>query len=122
MNDFLKKLMDQVRTLWGKWSWVQRLTLIGVAVVTVAAVILMIGLSASPSRVAIIGAAMKDQQAVLAITSRLDQEGIPYTSTEDGHIYVNDRKTAERARAILFRENLIPSGTDPFAIFDVERW
>jgi flagellar M-ring protein FliF len=122
MNDFFKKLLDQVKTLWGKWSWVQRLTLIGVAVATVIAIVLVMVLSAQPSRVALIGTAIKDQQSVLAITARLDQENIPYTATEDGHLYVNDTKTALRARAILFRENLIPSSTDPFAIFDVERW
>jgi flagellar M-ring protein FliF len=122
MNDFLKKLWEQVTTLWGKWSWVQRLTLIGIAVATVAAIALMMVVSASPSRVALIGSPLKDQQAVLAITARLDQEGISYTTSEDGHIYVTDLKTAQRARAILFRENLIPSGVDPWAVFDVERW
>lgn len=122
MNDFLKKLMDQIKTLWGKWSWVQRLTLIGVAVATVAAIFLMMTLSAQPSRVALIGSAIADPQAVLAITARLDQESISYTTSEDGRIYVSDTKTAQRARAILFRENLIPSGVDPWAIFDVERW
>jgi flagellar M-ring protein FliF len=122
MNEFFTRLWEQVRTLWGKWSWVQRLTLIGVAVVAIGAVALMMVLSASPSRVALIGTGIKDQQAVMAITSRLDQEGISYTTSEDGHIYVADHKTAQRARAILFRENLIPSGVDPFAIFDVERW
>lgn len=122
MNDFLKKLMDQVKTLWGKWSWVQRLTLIGVAVATVAAIFIMMALSAQPSRVALIGAALKDEQAVLAITARLDQENISYTTSEDGRIFVSDSKTAQRARAILFRENLIPANVDPWAIFDVERW
>jgi flagellar M-ring protein FliF len=122
MNDFIKRLWEQVRTLWGKWSWVQRLTLIGVAVATVAAIALMMVFSASPSRVALIGSPLKDQQAILAITARLDQENIAYTTSEDGHIYVNDTKTAQRARAILFRENLIPSGVDPWAVFDVERW
>lgn len=122
MNDFLKRLLDQIKTLWGKWSWVQRLTLIGVGVAVVLAIVLLVTLSASPSRVALIGTGIKDQQAVLAITARLDQENIPYTTTDDGHIYVNDVKTAQRARAILFRENLIPSGVDPWAVFDVERW
>lgn len=122
MNDFMKKLWEQVRTLWGKWSWVQRLTLIGIAGGVVAAIVLMMVFSASPTRVALIGTALKDEQAVLAITARLDQEGIGYTTGEDGRIYVPNLKTAQRARAILFRENLIPSGTDPFAIFDVERW
>jgi len=122
MNDFFKRMWEQIGTLWGKWSWVQRLTLIGVAVVTVGAIVLMMVLSSTPSHVALIGTGIKDQQAVMAITARLDQEGISYTTSDDGHIYVADHKTAQRARAILFRENLIPSGVDPWAVFDVERW
>ena len=37
-------------------------------------------------------------------------------------IYVEDEPTARRIRAILIREDLIPPKTDPWAIFDVERW
>jgi flagellar M-ring protein FliF len=35
---------------------------------------------------------------------------------------VDDDKTAQRMRAVLAREDLIPAGTDPWQIFDVERW
>jgi flagellar M-ring protein FliF len=122
MNDFIKRLLEQVTTLWGKWSLIQRLTLIGIVVAAIAGLSLITVMSAQPSRVALINSAIKDAQAVVAIAARLDQENIPYTQSEDGHIYVNDQKTALRARVILFRENLIPTQTDPFAIFDVERW
>jgi flagellar M-ring protein FliF len=35
---------------------------------------------------------------------------------------VSDEKTARRLRSILIREDLIPSGTDPWALFDRDRW
>jgi flagellar M-ring protein FliF len=35
---------------------------------------------------------------------------------------VEDAKTAQRMRAILIREDMIPAGTDPWAIFDRDRW
>ncbi|MEI8094059.1 MAG: flagellar basal-body MS-ring/collar protein FliF [Spirochaetales bacterium] len=122
MNDFIKRLTEQIKTLWGKWSLVQKLTLIGIVVAALAGLVLVTTMSAQPSRVALIGQVIKDTNAVAAITARLDQEGIAYTLPDDGRIYVNDAKTKTRANAILFREGLIPTSVDPFAIFDVERW
>jgi flagellar M-ring protein FliF len=92
MNDFIKRLLEQVTTLWGKWSLIQRLTLIGIVVAAIAGLSLITVMSAQPSRVALINSAIKDAQAVVAIAARLDQENIPYTQSEDGHIYVNDRR------------------------------
>jgi len=37
-------------------------------------------------------------------------------------VQVADEATARRMRAILTREDLIPAGTDPWQIFDRERW
>jgi flagellar M-ring protein FliF len=39
-----------------------------------------------------------------------------------GVIMVSDDKTAKKMRSILIREDLVPSGTDPWALFDRERW
>ena len=41
---------------------------------------------------------------------------------ESNQLYVKDQKTALRAKGILIRDDLIPKGTDPWAIFDVQRW
>ena len=35
---------------------------------------------------------------------------------------IPDERTAQRMRAILTREDLIPTGTDPWELFDIERW
>ena len=37
-------------------------------------------------------------------------------------VYVPDEETARRIRAILIREDLVPRGTDPWALFDRDRW
>jgi flagellar M-ring protein FliF len=37
-------------------------------------------------------------------------------------VYVPDEDTARRMRAILIREDLVPRGTDPWALFDRDRW
>lgn len=122
MNEWFKKVLDQIKNLWGKWSLVQKITLIGVGVGAILAIVLLINFSSAPSRIALLGVPVKDPTAFQSITSRLDQENISYTTSEDNKVFVADQKTAQRARAILVRENLVPKGTDPWALFDIERW
>ncbi len=122
MNDFFKRFLEQIKTLWGKWSWNQRLILIGVAALVVVGVVVMTVVSAQPSRVALIGVPIKDPNAFSAITAKLDEQNIEYTTTPDGKIYVADNKTARRARAMLFQYDLIPHGIDPWSVFDTQSW
>jgi flagellar M-ring protein FliF len=42
--------------------------------------------------------------------------------TPNNIIMVENEMVARRMRAILTREELLPSGTDPWELFDVERW
>ncbi len=122
MNDLFKRLVDQVKVLWAKWSLVQKLILGGVIIVAVIAVVLLIRVSAAPSMVKLLGTPIKTEDELRLITSKLDTEGITYQVGESNQLYVKDQKTALRAKGILIRDDLIPKGTDPWAIFDVQRW
>jgi len=53
---------------------------------------------------------------------RLEQEGVRASVSPNGVVQVPDEATARRMRAILTREDLIPTGTDPWQIFDRDRW
>jgi flagellar M-ring protein FliF len=90
--------------------------------VAVLAVVLIGVFSAAPSMVPLIGTPVKEENDRARILGVLDQEGVKYKTGPDNMIYVEDQKTARRIRTILFREDLIPPRTDPWAIFDVERW
>ena len=122
MNERLRALLAQLGTLWGKWSVTQKAILFSVLGVTVLAVVLIGVFSAAPSMVPLIGTPVKEENDRARIVGVLDQEGVKYKSGPDNMIYVEDQKTARRIRTILFREDLIPARTDPWAIFDVERW
>ena len=122
MNDFFKRIIDQAKTLWSKWSLVQKLILGGVILVALIAVVLLVRISAAPSMVKLLGTPIKTEDELRLITSKLDTEGIPYQVGEANQLYVKDQKTALRAKGILIRDDLIPKGTDPWAIFDVQRW
>jgi len=122
MRDWLKKLFAQVKELWGKWKPVQKVVFFAILGGAFLAVILLITFSASPSMVPLLTRSITDQQALDRISTRLDEENVTYTVTSDNHILVDSEATARRMRALLVREDLVPKGTDPWQLFDVERW
>ncbi|MCL1818561.1 MAG: flagellar M-ring protein FliF, partial [Spirochaetaceae bacterium] len=122
MNEFLKKFLSNIPGVWKRLSLVQRVIFTGVLVVSIGGFGLLAVYSSSPSMAPLLNRTITDEQEMARITQCLDQEGVYYQTTADARILVNDEKTARRMRGILARENLIPAGTSPWDIFDVERW
>ncbi len=122
MLEWIKKLLGQVSTVWSKWSLVQKLIFSGILVGAVVGIVLLFNVSSSPSMVPLLGVPISDQETNDRIMLKLDEEGVSYRQNPDGRIYVPDEKTARNMRSLLIREDLIPTDTDPWAIFDVERW
>jgi flagellar M-ring protein FliF len=122
MNEWFKKIIAQIGSLWGKWSIVQRIILIGVAVAVIGGLAALFSVSSAPTMVPVIDAPIRDEAALDRIVLRLNEEGVKVQVSAAGIVQVPDEKTARRMRTILIREDLIPSGTDPWALFDRERW
>ncbi|GHV51002.1 flagellar M-ring protein FliF [Spirochaetia bacterium] len=120
--EWLKKVIAQITGLWAKWTMVQRIMLIGIAVIAIGGVVALFSVSSAPTMVPVIDSPIRDEDARDRIISRINEEGVRTSVTAAGVIQVNDEVTAKRMRSILIREDLIPSGTDPWAIFDRERW
>jgi flagellar M-ring protein FliF len=123
MNEWIRRLINQAKSLWGKWSRTQKIILFSVVGVSVLAIILLVVFSSQPSMVPLIGRPITDDELLFRIITRLDEE-IPdqYQVREDNQIFVSDRATARRMLAILVREDLIPTETDPWDIFNIDRW
>ncbi|AEJ61209.1 flagellar M-ring protein FliF [Spirochaeta thermophila DSM 6578] len=122
MNEWLKNVLERVKNAWGKWSLVQKIIFISIVVVLVGSLVFLASLSGAPSMVPLLNKAITDPQVLEDITTRLEEENVPYQVTADNRILVSDEKTARRMRAILVREDLVPRGTDPWELFDIERW
>ena len=122
MLEWIKKLLSQIGAIWGKWSIVQKLIFAGILTGAVVGIVLLFTVSSSPSMVPLLGVPITDQSQNERIILKLDEEGVNYKLDADGKIFVSDDKVARRMRSLLIREDLIPTGTDPWAIFDVERW
>jgi flagellar M-ring protein FliF len=122
MNEFLKKLFGQIAGLWGKWSIVQKIILIGIVVIAIGGVAALVAVSSSPGMAPVIDSPIRDEAVRDRIVTRINQEGVKTSISAAGTVMVSDEATARKMRAILIREDLIPSGTDPWAIFDIDRW
>jgi len=122
MNEWLKKTLERLKTLWGSWGLVQKLILAGVAVAIIAGVVVLVSVSGAPTQVRLISTPIKTDDELRLITSRLDEEGIPFDVGEGNVLYVKDEPTRARANAILLREDLIPKGTDPWAVFSINQF
>ncbi|MDR2470925.1 MAG: flagellar M-ring protein FliF [Treponema sp.] len=120
--DFLRRLIEQIKNLWGKWSLVQKLVLAGIALMVVIGVGALVSVSSSPSMVPVIDAPIADEDARTRIITRINEEGYKTSVGANGVIMVPDAAAARKLRGILIREDLIPSGVDPWDIFDTERW
>ena len=122
MNEWLKKTLAQIKTLWGKWTPIQKGILAAVVIAAIVVIVLLTSWSAKPSLVLLIDTPVTDEALRERIVLRLNQENVKTSVSEAGLISVKDEQTARRMRTILLREDLIPKNTDPWAIFDVERW
>jgi len=122
MNEFFRKLFARITALWAGWSGKQRVMVGVIAVVLIGLVVVLMRVSASPVLVSVIDAPINDEAARDRIVLRLNQENVRVTVTPTGLIQVADEATARRMRTILIREDLIPTGIDPWAVFDRERW
>jgi flagellar M-ring protein FliF len=101
---------------------VERLILIGIGVAVIGGLGVLFSVSSTPTMVPVIDAPIRDEAARDQIIARINEEGVRTQVTPAGVIQVSDETTARRIRSLLIREDLIPSGTDPWAIFDRDRW
>jgi flagellar M-ring protein FliF len=120
--DWLKKLAAQLRGLWTKWSLVQRIVLGVILLAVIGGLVALFSISSVPTMVPVIDLAIQDEVARDRIIARINEEGVRTQITAAGVIQVVDEPTARRLRSLLIREDLIPTGTDPWAIFDQDRW
>ncbi|MFW5769046.1 MAG: flagellar basal-body MS-ring/collar protein FliF, partial [Spirochaetota bacterium] len=122
MNEWLKRMLERIKTVWGKWSAMQKVIFFGILGGAILGLVLLIAFSASPSMVPLITTSITDENLLNKISMRIDEENVQHTVTADGRILVDDKRTAQRMIAVLAREDLIPPEASPWDIFKMDRW
>ena len=100
MNEWLKKLLTQVKDLWAKGSLVQKVIFIGIILLVIGAIILILTLSSTPTSVALYNVAITDEAARDKILYRLSEENIPVSVNAAGMLTVPDEATADRKSVV----------------------
>ncbi len=122
MNEKIKEFLAKGVSAWTRWTMQQRLIAGFIVVVVIMALILVPQFAGPKSSATIFSAPITDEVKLSQILFKLDEEGINASADAGGLIRVDSEAMARRARALLFREQLIPKDMDPWAIFDTERW
>lgn len=122
MNEKAKSFFDKIKGTWKKWSVIQKGILIGSIIAVLIVIVLLVRFSARPSLVPVLDVPITDVQTRDRIQLRLNEENVRSDFSDDGKLYVNDEETARRMRSILIREDLIPTGTNPWDFFNVDKW
>ena len=122
MNEWLKRIREQLKGLWSRWNRTQKIILFSIIGGSILAIVLLIALSATPAMVPILSSQVTDADVRQRISAALDENHISYQLRADNIFYAADEQIAIKASNLLFQENLIPKGTDPWAVFNTQSW
>lgn len=122
MNDWMRRALEQIKSLWGKWSTAQKLVLFGIVAGALIGLILLVVFSSAPTMVPVLTVPVTNASLRSQISATMDTLNVPHTVTPQGMIYVKTEETARRVRAILVRDDLIPKGTSPWQVFQMNQW
>ena len=73
MNEWLQRLFNQIKELWGKWTATQKIIFFSVIGVSLLAIVLLATFSARPTLVTLLGTPIKDEQLMDRIVMKLDE-------------------------------------------------
>ena len=120
--NWIRKVIGQLTDIWRKWGLTQKVIFGAIVAGVILGVLLLFTVSAAPTSVPLLTRPIEDQALLDRIAIRLDQLNVSYQISGDQRILVDSQRTARRLRALLTREDLIPLDTDPWELFDMERW
>ncbi len=120
--EWLRNLINRIQDSWQSWKGGQKAILVSLVAVVILGTVFLFIFSTSPTSVAVFTRPITDVEMLDRISARLDQENVSYIISADNRLLVDDLPTARRLRALLAQENLIPVETDPWELFDVQRW
>jgi flagellar M-ring protein FliF len=94
----------------------------GIVIGVIVGAIFLFRVSSTPVMVSVFNVPIRDEAVLDRIVMRIEQENVKVNVTPNSIVQVPDEPSARRMRGILVSENLIPSGIDPWQVFDRDRW
>jgi len=112
----IKSLIEKIKNLWGKLTFVQKLILLSIIAVVVIDCVLFLFILPSLNRipdnlknaVPLFSMPIRNEIILERIVVRINQEGYSCSINNEGIITVENVEIAQKMRAIMIKEDLIP--------------
>ncbi|MGQ9615714.1 MAG: flagellar basal-body MS-ring/collar protein FliF [Spirochaetota bacterium] len=121
MNEFLKKILDNIKNTLSRLNQTQKLILIGVAALVLVGFIFLISFSSKPTE-ALIFQTPLEQTDFMRVTNKLTEWNVSFREREGKYIVVKDANTAAYLRMKLAAAGILPTGVKGWELFDVQKW
>lgn len=122
MNEFFKRIIEAIKKFWNSWSVVQKIITGVVVLVVICGLIAVIAISTKSDMKPLLTSAITDSELLDRISAELDESGISH-NVQNQRIFVENERSAKKARALLFRKNLIPKDISPWDVFNTgSKW
>ncbi|MFW6139439.1 MAG: flagellar basal-body MS-ring/collar protein FliF [Spirochaetota bacterium] len=121
MDNFLRRLIENVKNIYSKLSQTQKLVLIGVVALLIVGFIFLVSYSSKPAQALLFDFPL-NQRDFTRITNQLSQMGYEFDTREGKYIVVENKKTAAHLRMKLGMEGMLPSGIKGWELFDMDAW
>jgi len=113
-------LIKQIKNLWEKWTLIQKIILFAIVAAMVIGCVAFLSVSTSLKWVPVFSYPIRDELALERIVVRINKEGYLSAINANGIVMVENKDIARKMRAILIREDLVPTSVDPWIILNEE--
>ena len=121
MNEFIQKLIGQIKELWDRFSPAQRATLIGAPIALLIVLLAGAWWAVQPSWRILL--ANVDPQKAAEIIERLQEDGVPYRLSRGGSVIEVPADRKSRLRMSLASEGFLHAGGEKgWEMFDLADW
>lgn len=121
MENFFKKLLENLKNLFLKLSSTQKLILVGVAALVIVGFIFLISFSSKQTEAYLFQSPL-EQQDFTRITNKLTEWNAEYRTKEGKFIVVSDEQSGAYLRMKLGQAGILPSGIKGWELFDTQSW
>jgi len=121
MDEFLKKLLDNVKNIYAKLNQTQRLILFGIGALIIVGFVFLVSFSSRQTE-ALLFQSPLEQYDFTRITNKLTEWDVDYRMREEKFIVVKDEQTSAYLRMKLGEAGVLPSGIKGWELFDIQKW
>ena len=121
MDNFFKKILENLKTVYGKLNQTQRLILFGVVALVIFGFIFLVTYSSKQPEAYLFSSPL-EQTDYMRITEKLTQWNAQFKTQDAQYIIVADENQAAYLRMKLGQAGILPSGIKGWELFDTQSW